>query len=109
MENFYGDDDFSWQMPGKKDYISISRGVHQQKRLILVNLNKIYAFLSLSFQRYRGSPSFACQDPIGVSQSCPLWLTHLCLFNASKCKAATEGAENYRKKLLLHKGTESKF
>ena len=30
-------------MPGKKDYISIARNVHVQKRLILCNLKELYA------------------------------------------------------------------
>ena len=30
-------------MPGKKDYISIARNVHVQKRLILCNLTELYA------------------------------------------------------------------
>ena len=30
-------------MPGKKDYVSVSRNIHKQKRLILSNLNKFYA------------------------------------------------------------------
>jgi len=32
----YCDDEFSRQLPGKKDYISISRNVHVSKRLLLV-------------------------------------------------------------------------
>jgi len=34
----YCDDEFSRQLPGKKDYISISRNVHVSKRLLLCNL-----------------------------------------------------------------------
>ena len=36
---FYEDDEFSRQIPGKKDYVSVSRNTHKQKRLILSNLN----------------------------------------------------------------------
>ena len=44
--NFYEDDNFSRQVPGKKDYVSVSKGVHRQK---LCNLQK---FLKLArFQR----------------------------------------------------------
>ena len=39
----YEDDEFSRQMPGKKDYVSISKGIHKQKRLILCNLKELYA------------------------------------------------------------------
>ena len=30
-------------MPGKKDYVSVSRNILKQKRLILSNLNELYA------------------------------------------------------------------
>ena len=43
VKAFYEDDQFSRQMPGKKDYASVSRNTHKQKRLILSNLNKLYA------------------------------------------------------------------
>ena len=33
--SFYENDEFSRIMPGKKDYVSISKNVHQQKRLLL--------------------------------------------------------------------------
>ena len=38
----YEDDEYSRQMPGKKDYVSISKGVHKQKRLVLNNLHELY-------------------------------------------------------------------
>ena len=43
VQTFFEDDEFSRQMPGKKDYVSISRNIHKQKRLILSNLNELYA------------------------------------------------------------------
>ena len=43
VECFYQDDEYTRQMPGKKDYISIARNVHVQKRLILCNLKELYA------------------------------------------------------------------
>ena len=36
--SMYEDDEFSCQMPGKKDYVSIAKGVHKQKRLVLCHL-----------------------------------------------------------------------
>ena len=39
----YEDDEFSGQMPGKKDYASIAKGVHKKKCLVLCNLREIYA------------------------------------------------------------------
>ena len=35
--NVYEDGNFSWQVPEKKDYVSVSKGVHKQK---LCNLQK---------------------------------------------------------------------
>eukprot|EP00795_Rhopilema_esculentum_P017865 gene17865-biopygen566 len=37
IENFYCNDENSRQMPGKKDYVSIGRNVHVQKRLLLLD------------------------------------------------------------------------
>jgi len=42
VHEFYQDDEFSRIMPGKKDYISIGRNKHAQKRLILCNLKELY-------------------------------------------------------------------
>ena len=39
--SMYEDDGFSLQIPGKKDYVSIAKGVHKQKRLVLCNLREI--------------------------------------------------------------------
>ena len=39
----YEDDEFSRQIPGKKDYVSIAKGVHKQKHLVLCNLREMYA------------------------------------------------------------------
>ena len=39
----YEDDEFSHQMPSKKDYVSIAKGVHKQERLVLCNLREMYA------------------------------------------------------------------
>ena len=37
------EDELSRQMPGKKDYVSIAKGDHKQKHLVLCNLREIYA------------------------------------------------------------------
>ena len=34
---FYKNDEYSWLMPGVKNYVSVARNVHQQKRLLLCN------------------------------------------------------------------------
>ena len=39
----YHDDEFTRQLPGKKDYVSISKNVHMPKRLILCNLKELHA------------------------------------------------------------------
>ena len=43
VKAFYEDDEFSRQMPKKINYVSVSRNTHKQKRLILSNLNELYA------------------------------------------------------------------
>ena len=42
VQSFYEDDEYSRQMPGKKEYVSIGRKVHKQKRLVLCNLSELY-------------------------------------------------------------------
>ncbi|XP_074096104.1 uncharacterized protein LOC141525487 [Cotesia typhae] len=46
VENFYNDDEYSAQMPGMKDFVSIrsddGNRIHVQKRLILSNLKELY-------------------------------------------------------------------
>ena len=59
---FYTDDEYSRQMPGKKDCVSVKRNVHVQKRLLLCNLKELYA-------------SFKQKNPemnIGFSKFCTL-------------------------------------
>ena len=43
VKEFYCNDEFSRQMPGKKDFVSVSRNVHMQKWLLLCNLTELYA------------------------------------------------------------------
>ena len=42
LQDFYTSDEVSRAMPGKKDYISVGRKEHRQKRLILCNLREAY-------------------------------------------------------------------
>ena len=42
VTEFYCNDEFSRMMPGKKDFVSIARNQHMQKRLILCNLKELY-------------------------------------------------------------------
>ena len=41
----FENDEFSCLIPGKKDYVSIGKNVHMQKRLTLCNLKKLYLAL----------------------------------------------------------------
>ena len=41
--NFFEDDEFSRIMPGKKDYVSVGKNVHKQRRLLLCNLKELYS------------------------------------------------------------------
>ena len=62
VTQFYEDDEYSRLMPGKKDYVSIKRNVHCQKRLLLLNLNELFAAFKEKF------PS----NKIGFSKFCSL-------------------------------------
>ena len=39
---FYEEDEYSRQLPGKKDYVSMQEGVHKQKRLVPCNLHELF-------------------------------------------------------------------
>ena len=39
---FYEADQYSRQLPRKKDYVSIQKGVRKQKRLVLCNLHELF-------------------------------------------------------------------
>ena len=43
VSQIYHDDEYSREMPGKKDCISISRHVYRQKRLLLCNLQELHS------------------------------------------------------------------
>ena len=43
IKGFCCDDEFSRQLPGKKDFVSIDRNNHCAKRLLLCNLKELYA------------------------------------------------------------------
>lgn len=60
--SFYQNDEYSRIMPGKKDKVSISKNVHQQKRLLLCNLNELYAAFKFEYPAIK----------IGFSKFCML-------------------------------------
>ena len=39
---FYQNDEYSQQLPGKNDWVSIGKNVHVSKRLVLCNLKELY-------------------------------------------------------------------
>lgn len=62
IKNFYQNNEFSRIMPGKKDKVSISKNVYEQKRLLLCNLNELYAAFKFEYPALK----------IGLSKFCSL-------------------------------------
>ena len=62
VHSFYHNDEFSCQMPGKKDFVSINKNVYQQKRLILSNLKELYEAFKKAYPNVK----------IGYSKLCSL-------------------------------------
>ena len=60
--NFYEDDEYSRQVPGKKDYVSLGNNQYKQKRLILCNLNELYTAFKETYPDAK----------IGLSKFCSL-------------------------------------
>lgn len=66
--DFYNDDEFSRNMPGMKDYVSIrndeGKRIHVQKRLILSNLKELYTFFRSEYPGVQiGFSMFAALRP----------------------------------------------
>ena len=59
---FYEDDEYSRQLPVKKDYVSIQKVLHKQKQLVLWNLHKLF----IAFKERNPDVKF------GFSQFCTL-------------------------------------
>lgn len=59
---FYQDDEYSRQLPGIKDKVSISRNVYMQKRLVLCNLKELYAAFKMKYGN----------EKVGFSKFCSL-------------------------------------
>ena len=58
---FFEDDEYSRQMPGTKDFVSVSRNVHKQKRLLLCNLKELHQAYKAKFPDHNISLSKFCQ------------------------------------------------
>ena len=50
---FYEDDKYLRLMPGAKDYVSVAKNVHQQKRLLLCNLKELYQSYKEKFSQHK--------------------------------------------------------
>ena len=49
ITSFYCDDKYSWQLPGKKDNLSVGKNQHMPKRLVLCNLKELYSCFKLNY------------------------------------------------------------
>ena len=70
---FYQDSEYSRLTPGMKDYVSVCKKVHKQKRLLFCNLNELYAAYKDKYPNHK----------IGLSQFCslqPKWCVIRCSF-----------------------------
>ena len=56
----YEDDEISRLMPGQKDFVSISRNQHRQKRLLLTNLKELYVSFKLKYPSLKVGFSKLC-------------------------------------------------
>ena len=64
VKEFCNSDEYSQQLPGAKDYISIGEKLHISKRLILCNLHELYsAFKKKLFDLKVGFSKFASLRP----------------------------------------------
>jgi len=52
VKKFYHDEEYSRQLPGKKDFVSVSKNVHVQKRLILCNLKELHSAFKSKHPRF---------------------------------------------------------
>ena len=61
---FCEDDEYSRQLPRKKDYVSVQRGVHKQKPLVLCNLHDLsVAFKERNLDMKTGFSKFCTLRP----------------------------------------------
>lgn len=92
VKTFYEDDEHSRIMPGKKDYVSIKKNVHMQKRLLLCNLKELFV-------------AFKTKNPeikIGFSRFCTLRPKWCITVGASGTHSVCVCAIHQNLKLLLH-------
>ena len=59
VHDFYEDDEYSRQLPRKKDYVTILEGVNKQKWLVLCSLHELFVSFKEKTQMWKlDSPSF---------------------------------------------------
>ena len=64
VDEMYNDDEFTRQLPGRKDFVSVSKNVHVSKRLMLCNMKELYtAFKNRNPQLNIGFSKFASLRP----------------------------------------------
>ena len=64
ITSFYCDDEYSRELPGKKDYVSVGKNQHMSKRLLLCNLKELYSCFKLNHPNKKVSFSkFASPQP----------------------------------------------
>ena len=62
VESFYQNDEYSREMPGAKQFVSVGYKIHKQKRLMLCNLSELYAAFKEKYPDLK----------IGLSKFCSL-------------------------------------
>ena len=91
VKSFYLDDEFSRQLPGKRDFVSVKRNVHEQKKLLLSNLKELFS-------------EFGKRNPnvkVGFSSFCMLRPKCCCLVGQSGTHSVCVCTEHQNIKLML--------
>ena len=63
ITSFYCDDEYSQQLPGKKDYVTIGKNQHMSKRLLLCNLKELYSCFKSNYLDEKVFPDLLACDP----------------------------------------------
>lgn len=64
VKEFYENDEYTRQLSGKKDYMSVGRNVHVSKRLILCNIRELYTAYKAKHPEFKiGFSKFASLRP----------------------------------------------
>ena len=87
VQEFYCSDEFSIQLPGKKDYFNVGRNQHMSKRLILCNLKELYAAFRLKYPDIKlGLSKFASLRPKWYILAGPKGMHCVCMHHTSECQ-----------------------